>query len=81
MMSWGHRHPEGLLTTVSSTLVKLEMERRDGECYLLKVVVLKVCSSASASALPRNLFEMKIPGPRPRPIESDTLAKGPNTLY
>ena len=43
-MSWGHRHPEGLLTTVSSTLVKLEMERRDGECYLLKVVVLKVCS-------------------------------------
>ena len=44
-------------------------------------LVLKVCSSASASALPRNLFEMKIPGPHPRPIESDTLAKGPNTLY
>lgn len=78
-MSWGHRHPEGILT-VNSTLVKLGMERKDGECYWLKVVVLKVCSSASESALPRNLFEMKIPGPHPRPIESDTLAKGPNTV-
>lgn len=80
-MSWGHRHPEGLLITVNSTLVKLEMGRKDGECYCVKVVVLKVCSSASASALPRNSLEMKIPGPHPRPIESDTLAKGPNTLY
>lgn len=69
----------GLLITVNSTLVKLE--RRDGECYWLKVVVLEVCSSASASALPRNLFEMKIPGPHPRPIESNTLAKGPNSMY